>query len=159
MLYLINLAAVTPHDLIPFAGMILPVVIIGLFVAMAIVSIVSNARSKREMLRFHHEQSLAAYEKGLPPPELPAEVLKGLSSSKNWKREGTQHGHLFWGVALLIVPLGYMYFNEGFKQGGQAVPFIILFALGVGNLLLFFVRRKEIHQKEGDEKKSEEEGI
>jgi hypothetical protein len=52
-----------------------------------------------------------------------------------------------------------MYFNEGFEHVGRAVPIIVIFALGVGNLLLFFVRRKRADEKEGNEKESEKEGI
>ena len=161
MSYLVNLAVVEPNELIAFAPFVLAGVIVAFFVAKSLVEIISNARTKREMLRFHHEQALAAYEKGLPPPPLPAEVLKDLNSAKGkrHKSAGNLHGNLFWGVVLLIVAAGFIYFDEGFEHVGRAVPIIVLFALGVGNLLLFFVRRKRADKKEEDEKESKEEGI
>ena len=156
---LITIAAHFPDDLVAFAPFVLAGLIVAFFVAKSIVEIISNARSKRDILRYHHEQSLAAYEKGLSPPELPAEVLKDLSSAKKHKKAKDLHGNLFFGVVLLIAALGMLYFNKGFSQfdrfEGIAVLFVVLFALGVGNLLLFFVRRKQAKKKEGNEKEGE----
>ena len=165
MSYLVTLASRIPDELVAFAPFVLVGAIVAFFVAKSMVETISNGRSKREILRYHREQSLAAYEKGLSPPELPAEVLKDLNSVKNKRRKatGSLHGNLFWGVSLLIAASGLLYLNGGFFESGQRkevmAAFVISFALGMGNLLVFFFRRKQGNQKEGDEKESEEEGI
>ncbi len=153
------LASVSPLW-IPIASFIFVLGIFALIVGSSLVETILKTRRKREILRYHHEQSLVAYEKGLTPPELPAEVLKDLNSTKKHKRMGDSYGNLFWSIVLLIAAAGILFYNGGLeyirRNEDSLLFFVVFFALGVGNLVLFFVRRKQGKNIQEDVKTTEE---
>ncbi len=63
--------------LVETAPFLIPIVAIVMSLLIPIVAIISDAKKKRSIYELHHRERLAAIEKGLEIPPLPAELFDG----------------------------------------------------------------------------------
>jgi uncharacterized membrane protein HdeD (DUF308 family) len=114
---------------IPIIGLILGVLI-------AIVSIVTSHRLKMQRNDMRHKERLAAIEKGL---ELPPDV----EPSENGKENGKKHSSLRIGLIGLFVGIVLYFALRAVVDSDVALFGLIPAAIGVANLVSYFVEAKK----------------
>jgi hypothetical protein len=86
-------------EIVPILGVMVPIVAIIMGVGMIMLKGVLDYRRRRETLQLYHAERMAAIEKGLEVPSLPAELFQDGDKRKDRKPSNT----LFRGWLLLLI--------------------------------------------------------
>lgn len=127
-------------------GVLIPIIGIVLGIACAMFGMYLDFRRKRELLQLHHAERMAAIEKGIELPPLPADYLTGGSGKYSSPAKARRTGLilLFLGIA---VTLGLW----GGGQGGDTAFWwgLVLVGLGIAFLLAAVLEAREQRQPNG----------
>ena len=125
-------------------GVFIPVIAIVMGIGIGMLSIVVNYRKRKEMFALYHQERMAAIEKGIELPPLPAEFFAEDGKSPS------PHGRLLTGLVWLFIGLALMlalYFTD--SRG--AVFGLIPTAIGLAYLIYYFaVGKKEAETMEAE---------
>lgn len=127
-------------DLVPLLIPIVSIVcVVGLPLSMPIVSMVLNYRKRRRLMELHHQERMAAIERGMDLPPLPIELIDGRAPRR--RRTSLLPGlvWLFIGIAALI---GVRTFAEE-----AALLGLIPIGIGLAYLIYYFVEGRNIEAR------------
>ena len=119
-------------------AVMIPIVAIVMGIGIGMLSLLLDYRKKREMFAMHHKERLAAIEKGMEVPPLPAEFFQDTRRH----RVRTHADYLRRGLMLLLVGIAitialYDTLHHDYLWG------LVPSALGVANLLFYFVESRK----------------
>ncbi len=100
-------------------------------------------RKRKEMLMLHHQERMAAIEKGLELPPLPEGFFKEDTEGREGGKPRSLHSDLGWGLFWLLgglATLAALYFN--FKSA-VALYALIPIAIGLHYLIYYYVIGKK----------------
>jgi len=131
-------------------SLLIPIISIVMGCGIPIVWIVTDYRKRKAMFALHHQERMAAIEKGIELPPLPIGLLsEDFGSSKPRSPHSDFGWGLFWllgGVALLIAT----YFND---KGAESLYSLVPIAIGVHYLIYYaVVGKKEALAIEAEQK-------
>lgn len=86
-------------EIVPILGVMVPIVAIVMGVGMIMLKGVLDYRRRRETLQLYHAERMAAIEKGLEVPSLPAELFQDAAKREDRKPAN----YLFRGWLLLLI--------------------------------------------------------
>ena len=126
-------------------GVLIPILAVVLGLGSIIIGQTLDFLKKRSMFQLHHEERMAAIEKGIEVPPLPPEFFQGRDSGQRKVR--TPADHLFRGLRWLligaVVAVG-MYVQQDQDISNNAWIGLILVALGAAHLIFYaMVGRKQ----------------
>lgn len=127
-------------DLVPLLIPIVSIVcVVGLPLSIPIVSMVLNYRKRRRLMELHHQERMAAIERGMDLPPLPIELIDGRAPRR--RRTSLLPGlvWLFIGIATLI---GVRTFAEE-----AALLGLIPTGIGLAYLIYYFVEGRNIEAR------------
>ncbi len=119
--------------LIPLSG-----IVMGCGIPMLVIFL--DYRKRKEMFTLHHQERMAAIEKGIELPPLSEEFFK--DGGKHEKNR-TPHADLGWGLFWLLAGMGLfaaLYFNDKTKTAWYA---LIPVAIGLHYLIYYYVVGKK----------------
>jgi hypothetical protein len=135
---LLALMGLSSGELTALAGMAIPMVFIGLSIAVGMMTVYFNFRRRKEMFALFHQERMAAIEKGVELPPLPEEFFRE-GGNQRW----SPHHKLLVGLVLTFLGLGTacaMYFTG---RGEATWWSLILIGLGMAYLLFYFAVDKK----------------
>ena len=117
----------------------IPIIAIVMGIGIGMLSLFLDYRKKREMFAMHHKERMAAIEKGMEVPPLPAEFFNDYKRNRprspaDYLRRGLTW--LFVGGALVIALA-----NTGNED--NAMWGLVPAAFGIANLLYYFVMQRK----------------
>ena len=118
-------------------SLLIPIIAIVMSLLIPIVAIISDAKKKRSIYELHHRERLAAIDKGLDIPPLPAELFDGGRRAKgpgNFLLRG-----LIWCAIGIGVLIGVREMEEDIARLG-----IIPLLVGVAYLIYYFVEGRKL---------------
>jgi hypothetical protein len=121
----------------------IPIIAIVMSLAIPIVAIITDFAKRRNIYELHHEERLAAIEKGIELPPLPVELIG--AAPKGRPR------HLLRGLVWLFIGLGAMAGLAGVTHGEEEKVWLLgLVPTGVGlaYLIYYFVEGKRVQEEE-----------
>jgi Domain of unknown function (DUF6249) len=125
------------ENVIPLFGIVFGV---GLPVSIPIVWIVLNYRKRRRLMELHHAERMAAIERGMEIPPLPAELIDGQPGRR--RRSSLLPGLVWFFVGLAVV--------LGAHLGDEEVPVMLgLVPLGIGlsYLIYYFAEGRQLEAR------------
>lgn len=129
-------------NLIP---LLIPLVAIAFGCTIAIVAIITGHRRKKHLFALYHEERMAALNKGMEPPALPDALLLDDYRTRYRSPEACLRRGLIW--VLLGISIYYaVRVNEGPER---ALYGLILVAIGLANLIYYFVVRRKAPMEPG----------
>jgi hypothetical protein len=117
----------------------IPIVAIVMGIGIGMLALWLDYRKKRDIFELHHKERMAAIEKGMEVPPLPAELFS------DYRKRRTPADSLRRGLVLL--PLGIaiviaLYMTPG--AGAKAAYWgLVPAALGLGNLIFYYVEGRK----------------
>jgi len=127
-------------------GVLIPVIAIVMGIGFGTVTIFLNYRKRSEMFALYHQERMAAIEKGIELPPLPAEFF-----AENGKVR-PPHGRLLSGLVWLFIGLSLMVALY-FTHSNGALFGLIPTAIGLAYLIYYFaVGKKEAEALEAARK-------
>jgi hypothetical protein len=123
-------------DLIPLFGIVFGV---GVPMAIPLTIVVLNYRKRRRLLELHHAERMAAIERGMEVPPLPASLIEGSPTRRRTS--------LLPGLVWLFVGIA-VYFSLGPLAPDTALLGLIPAGVGLAYLIYYFVegRKFELEQ-------------
>lgn len=129
------------HNII---AVIIPVVAIVMGIGIGMLAIVVNYRKRKEMFALYHQERMAAIEKGIELPPLPAEFFAEDGKVR------PPHGRLLSGLVWLFLGLALM-IALFFTHSDAALFSLIPIAIGLAYLIYYFaVGKKEAETIEAE---------
>jgi hypothetical protein len=130
--------------------LLIPIIAITMGCSIPLLAIFMEHRKRKEMFTLHHQERMAAIEKGIELPPWPEGFFKEEGRKDKTKSPHSDFGWgLFWllgGVALLVA----LYLNE---KGASALYALIPIAIGLHYLIYYYViGRKEAAATEAERK-------
>ncbi len=125
----------------------IPIVAIVMGIGMGMLALWLDFRRKRALFELHHKERMAAIEKGMDLPPLPAELLRGQGGRR------TPADSLRRGLVLLLLGIALVIALYMTPNAGPRVAFwgLIPAAIGLGNLIFYYVEgRKPPTGKDAD---------
>ena len=119
-------------------GVMIPIVAIVMGIGIGMLSLLLDYRKKREMFAMHHQERMAAIEKGMEVPPLPAEFFQDhRRRAQRGPGDDLRRGLtlLFVGVAVTIALYGTL--HRHYLWG------LVPAAIGVANLLYYFIEQRK----------------
>jgi len=121
----------------------IPIVAIVFSLSIPIIAIITDAAKRRRIYELHHNERLAAIEKGIEIPPLPPELF-----DKDFGQHAKRPRYLLHGLIWLLVGLGLLaalYFD--FDRRRWALYALIPVGIGLAHLLYYAIEgRKEEEQ-------------
>ncbi len=116
------------------------IAIVGAF-ASGMFTVYHRARKQREMLQLHHLERMAAIEKGIELPPLPAELVNDRSCGYGARRDPARRHYR--GIMTLLV--GAALTLALWKTGGHHSFWwgLIIVAVGLGQLVIGLLERRD----------------
>jgi hypothetical protein len=129
-------------SVIPILGevspLLIPLVAIVMSLLIPIVAIIADSRKKRAIYELHHRERLAAIDKGMEVPELPAELFDG------GRRIRGPGNYLLRGLIWSAVGIGMLIALREMLDDASSLGVIPLL-IGVAYLIYYFVEgRKQV---------------
>ena len=122
----------------------IPILAVGMGIGIGMLAIFLNYRKRKEMFALYHQERMAAIEKGIELPPLPAEFFAEDGKSPS------PHGRLLTGLVWLFLGLALttaLYFTHS----GGALFGLIPTAIGLAYLIYYFaVGKKEAETIEAE---------
>jgi len=119
-------------------ALLIPIVAIVMALTIPIVAIITEYAKRRRFYELHHQERLAAIEKGIDLPPLPLEFSGGAPSCPRYFLKG-----LVWfliGIAIVLA--------VGVNQGWDVALYgLIPTAIGLAYLAYYFVEGKRLEEK------------
>ncbi len=119
-----------------------PIVAIVLGLSLAMLRSWLDYKKKKEFFELHHRERMAAIDKGLDVPPLPAELLVGPSDGPRKARDPLKTGLIWTLVGAAICVAWFIEDKENFAWG------LIPAAFGIANLLYYAITRKSSQASE-----------
>lgn len=116
-------------------SMLIPIVAIIMGIGIAMLGLVLDYRKKREIFELLHKERMAAIERGLEVPPLPAELLQS-------RRARTPSDYLRRGIVLLLIGMAVttaLYFQNRDHSLWGLVPT----AIGIAYLLIYWLEERK----------------
>ena len=109
--------------------LLLPIIAIAMGMGMGLVAIILDFRKKQALYEMHHKERLAAIERGMEVPPLPAQFFDNLPRN-GWKRNSLRSG-------LVLLLVGFAIAGAFLINGnpGAAAWALVPIAVGVARLL------------------------
>jgi hypothetical protein len=123
-------------------AVLIPLVAIVMSLAIPIVAIIAELAKRRKFYELHHKERLAAIEKGVELPPLPAEFLG--SKPKGRPR------YLLRGLIWLFVGLGLLIALSGITRSEAEKSWLLGFiptGVGLAYLIYYFVEGKRVEEE------------
>ena len=117
----------------------IPIIAIVMGVGLAMLALWLDHEKKTRMFELHHQERLAALERGIELPPLPSEFFQGRSTPSQG------HGVLLWGMILVLVGLAFGIAQTLNGDTESAVWALVPIAVGTAQLIYYFAvhRRKQ----------------
>jgi hypothetical protein len=123
---------------------LIPIFVIPIFGMMFVFGIMFlDYRKRKEMLMLHHQERMAAIEKGLELPPMPEGFFKADSEDGDDGKPRSPHSDLGWGLFWLLgglATLVALYFN---RNGKVALYALIPIAIGLHHLIYYYAVGKK----------------
>jgi hypothetical protein len=119
----------------PFLILILLVAIV-MALGIPLVAILADARKKREIYALHHKERLAAIERGMEPPPLPAELFNGGARTKG------AGAYLLRGLIWLAIGLGILVSIRPLVGAEESLLGLIPTGIGFAYLIYCFAEAR-----------------
>jgi hypothetical protein len=132
-----NMAATAMQhtDATAVLAMVIPIVAIVLGISVAMLGMWLDYRKKRELFQLHHAERMAAIDKGIDLPPLPAEFFRG-----ERKQEKTPYTYFRRGVMWLLIGIAATTALWGTHDNDYWWGFVPI-AVGAAYLITFLVER------------------
>ena len=126
-----------PTHVLPF---FIPIIAIIMGIGLAMLALWLDHQKKARMFELHHQERLAALERGIELPPLPPEFFQGRSATPS---QG--HGVLLWGLILVLVGLAFGVAQAFSGDVEGAVWGLMPIAVGAAQLIYYGAvhRRKQ----------------
>jgi uncharacterized protein DUF6249 len=121
-------------EIVPILGIMIPIVAIIMGVGMIMLKGVLDYRRRRETLQLYHAERMAAIEKGLEVPALPAELFQ--DADKREARKPTNYLFRGWLLLLIGISICAAMLLTGDRDGWWG---LIPAGIGVAYLLTYWV--------------------
>jgi uncharacterized membrane protein HdeD (DUF308 family) len=117
----------------------IPIIAIIMGIGLAMLALWLDHEKKTRMFELHHQERLAALERGIELPPLPAEFFQGRSTPSQG------HGVLLWGLILVFVGLAFAIAQTLNGDTESAAWALVPIAGGAAQLIYYLVvhRRKQ----------------
>jgi hypothetical protein len=122
---------------IPILGMLIPILAIVLGLGMGMLSVYLDFRKKREIFQLHHAERMAAIEKGIELPPLPAELFTNARKPESGPARQRRIGLI---LLLLGIAIGVALWQTGDKDGWWG---LVPAAIGLAYLISSALERAE----------------
>lgn len=120
-------------------GVMIPIIAIVLGLSIPIIAIIVDYRKRRRLIETHHAERMAAIERGMEPPPLPAELLGTV-------RKRTPSSSLLPGLIWLFVGIGLL-LGLGRLIGDDVSRLgLIPAGVGVAYLLYYAIEGRKIER-------------
>jgi hypothetical protein len=120
-------------DAVAVIGVMIPIVAIVLGIGIGMLALWLDYRKKREFFELHHKERMAAIEKGMEVPALPAEFFQD-----NRRRARTPGDYLRRGLIWLLVGIAITIALFQ-RAGGNGLWGLVPAAVGLAYLLFYFI--------------------
>lgn len=117
-------------------AILVPIIAIIMGIGLAMLGVWLDFRKKSEIFALHHRERMAAIEKGMEVPPLPPELFE--------RSRRTPEGTLRRGVVWLLIG-GAVTIAVYFEHGRGALYGLIPMAVGLGNLIVYFLLPRTPH--------------
>ena len=129
--------------LIPFIGLLIPIISIIMGIGIGMLAIVLNYRKRKEIFALYHQERMAAIEKGVECPPWPDRLLADDATSPSPPR------HLLKGLVWLFIGLAVTVAVYATFDLSHALFGLIPIGIGLAHLIYYFVEgRKEAEAAE-----------
>jgi hypothetical protein len=132
----INMNQADPEGLLAIA---IPIVAIVFGLSLAMLRSWLDYKKKKEVFELHHRERMAAIEKGLEVPALPAELFAN-TMTPNRQRDPLRSG-LIWTLVGAAISIAWFLQDKDHWAWG-----LVPAAVGIANLLYYIISRRESDQ-------------
>ena len=116
-------------------ALFIPITAIVMGVGIGMLGLWLDYRKKRDIFELHHKERMAAIEKGMEVPPLPAGLFG------DYRRRRTPSDYLSRGLVLLLLGIALVIALYMTPNAGPRVAFwgLIPAAIGLGNLIFYYI--------------------
>ena len=119
-------------------GVMIPIVAIVMGIGIGMLSLLLDYRKKREMFAMHHQERMAAIEKGMEVPPLPAEFFQDhRRRAQRLPADNLRSGLILLLVGVAITIALYDTLQHDYLWG------LVPCAIGVANLLFYYIEQRK----------------
>ena len=123
---------IAAHGFEAFMALLIPIIAIVLGIGVVFVAIITDYKRKRNLFELHHKERLAAIEKGMEVPPLPAGLLSDIKPHRR-PQDYFRVGVIWLLVGIALWPVLREVAGDRWQWIG-----LIPAAVGLGNLIYYF---------------------